>query len=796
MEGKSNTKPITIISVQNLLEFAFQSGDLGSGLFVSSRAVEGTRGHNIVRKTLRSSLPEDTVYDSEVPVSYRLEGQNTILEITGRIDGLIRDASGVTIHEIKTTTLPLDQIGHDYNPQHWAQAKCYGYMLAAAEKLQPAGILLTYYHLDSGQEKTFRDYYSIDELEGFFLPLVENCLLWQEMIRGWQTTRNRSIDGMSFPYAAFRTGQEQFIEKVYNAVTSGNVLFAQAPTGTGKTIATLYPAVKALGQDLTSKIFYLTAKTTTRALAEKALDDMRGAGLRIKSITLTAKEKICFRESCDCSPDICEYAAGYYGKVKSAMTDAFEEDDLDRRTIEEYALRHCVCPFEFSLDLSLWCDVIICDYNYLFDPRVFLKRYFMQRKGDYVFLVDEAHNLVDRARDMFSAELSKRTFLDLKRAVKNEIPRLYDVADRLNKYFIDTARELAAESEDDKGGFYRVKRALPEELQGLLERFTEYTGNWLSSKPPVSFQELLLDAYFDSLSFLRIMELYDDKYVTCYDKTAHEYKIKLFCVDPSKLVKEAMDKGRSSILFSATLSPYEYFTRMLGGGSDPLVYSFSSPFPAENLCVYMEDTISTKYKTRHLTYDRIAESILEAVSVRTGNYMAFFPSFEYLNEVYFRFMGIKSGIRTLYQTPGMSEEKRQEFLYEFESTGETALVGFAVLGGVFGEGIDLTGDRLSGAIITGVGLPQISNERNIIKRYFDEQTGGGFEYAYIYPGINRVLQAAGRVIRTENDMGEIILIDERFANHSWKELLPSEWHPIPRASEGCLLSDVLEDFWG
>ena len=318
------TKPVVSISVQNLLEFSFQSGDLGTGLFVSSRAVEGIKGHNAVRKTLRSSLPDGTIYDSEVPVSFRLEGENTILEIIGRIDGLIRDASGVTIHEIKTTTLPLDQVGHDHNQQHWAQAKCYGYMFAVAEKLEPAGILLTYYQLDSGQEKTFRDYYSVDELEEFFLPMAETCLQWQEMIHGWQTTRNHSISGMDFPYASYRAGQQQFVEKVHNAIKNGNVLFAQAPTGTGKTIATLYPAVKALGEGLTSKIFYLTAKTTTRALAEKALEDMRRAGLRIKSITLTAKEKICFRDSCECSPDICEYAAGYYGKVKKAITDAFE----------------------------------------------------------------------------------------------------------------------------------------------------------------------------------------------------------------------------------------------------------------------------------------------------------------------------------------------------------------------------------------------------------------------------------------------------------------------------------------
>lgn len=790
------TKPVISISVQNLLEFSLQSGDLGTGLFVPSRALEGTKGHNAVRKALRSNLSEGASYDQEVPVSFRLEGENTILEITGRIDGLMRDASGVIVHEIKTTALPPEEIVHDHNPLHWAQAKSYGYMYSVAERLQPAGIFLTYYQLDSGLEKTFRDYYSIDELQEFFLPMAENCLQWHEMIHGWHSTRNRSISAMDFPYASYRAGQHEFIQKVHGAIENGSMLFAQAPTGTGKTIATLYPAVKALGEGMTSKIFYLTAKTTTRALAEKALEDMRCSGLRIKSVTLAAKEKICFRDSCECSPDVCEYASGYYGKVKKAITDAFEEDILDRRTIEECALRHQICPFEFSLDLSLWCDVVVCDYNYLFDPRVFLKRYFIQRKADYTFLVDEAHNLVDRARDMFSAEMSKRIFLELKRAVKGEMPCLYDIVDRLNKYFIDTARELSSENEADNGSFYRVKRAPPEELQGLLERFTEYTGNLLSSNLPVSFQELLLNAYFDSLSFLRIMELYDDKYVTCYDRSAREFKIKLFCVDPSKLLKEAMDRGKSSVLFSATLSSLEYFTRMLGGGTDPTVFSLASPFPSENLCVFMEDTISTRYRTRHLTYDRIAECILEAVSAKAGNYMAFFPSFDYLNEVYFRFMGIKSGIRTLYQTPGMSEAKRQEFLDEFETPGETTLVGFAVLGGVFGEGIDLTGDRLSGAVIIGVGLPQISNERNIIKKYFDELTGSGFEYAYVYPGISRVLQAAGRVIRTETDMGVIILVDERFANQSWKELLPSEWLPTPKASDGCKLSDVLRDFWG
>ena len=522
---------------------------------------------------------------------------------------------------------------------------------------------------------------------------------------------------------------------------------------------------------------------------------MRKKGLSIRSITLTAKEKICFSAGQACSPDTCEYAANYYGKLKKAMTETLSEETLDRYAIVRAAEKHAICPFEFSLDLALWCDVIVCDYNYLFDPRVYLKRFFTQR-GDYGFLIDEAHNLVDRARDMYSAELSKRTFFELRQNSKLEIPQITDICNRIYKYFLDTAKTMAEEDVEENKTFYKVRRICPEDLYKLLERFTGILEDWLTRNPPVSFMDQLLDTYYGSLLFMKITELYDERYVTVFDKSSRDFKIKLYCADPSKLLREAMSKGRSAILFSATLSPMNYFMWMLGGGNDARFLEIPSPFPKENLCVYVDDYISTKYKTRHSSYDSIAEVILETANAKTGNYMVFFPSFEYLNEVYYRFMGIKSGIRTLYQTPGMSDAARQEFLNEFESFGDTSLVGFAVMGGVFGEGIDLAGDRLSGAIIVGVGLPQVCNERNILRRYFDEQLGTGFDYAYTYPGINRVLQAAGRVIRTENDMGVVILLDERFSFQNYRDLLPSEWSPIARASDGCGLTEVLQDFWG
>lgn len=791
------SKKAISISVQNLLDYLNQSGDLAAGAYSPSRAVEGTRGHAAVRSALKNELGSEAVYEAEVPISFTLEGKSTLLEVTGRIDGVLKDAAGITIHEIKTTALHLDQIEHDHNPLHWAQAKCYAYMFAYLYGLDYIAIRLTYFQLDEKQEKSFLDLYSMESLEEFFMPLASECLAWQDRIHGWYDTRNDSIQKLDFPYSGYRLGQMEFMDSVYDSIEKGDILFAQAPTGTGKTIAALYPAVRALGEGFISKIFYLTAKTTTRALAEKALDDMRVKGLQIKSVTITAKEKICFCETPACDPESCEYAADYYGKIKKAVADALNEDILDKFTLEKYAKMYLVCPFELSLDLSLWCDVIICDYNYLFDPRVYLKRFFVQR-GDYCFLIDEAHNLVDRARDMYSSELSKRAFYELKQGVKAEIPAIYETTNQLYKYFLSTSKVLISEEDEAEEGkeFYRVRRENPKGLHELLESFTGYLDSWLPRNPPVSFVEQLMELYFNCLNFMKILELYDENYVTCYDKSARDFKIKLFCVDPSKLLKNAMKKGRTATLFSATLSPVGYFTKMLGGGSDSRVLVLPSPFPAENLCVYVDDTISTKYKTRAFSYDSVAAAILETILAKVGNYMVFFPSFDYLNQVYYRFMGIGSGIRTLYQMPGMSDAARQEFLDEFESTGEVSLVGFAVMGGVFGEGIDLTGDRLSGAIIVGVGLPQVCNERNIIKKHFDEQSLSGFEYAYTYPGINRVLQAAGRVIRTEDDMGVVILLDERFSYHTYRELLPSEWSPIPRASDGCSLSEILRGFWG
>ncbi len=783
------------ISVQNLIDYSLQSGDLGSGFVSASRAVEGTRGHQTVRKALMATLPEDTSYRPEVPTTFIKEGKHTLLEVSGRIDGVMESPSGTTIHEIKTTLLHPDYIEKDYNPHHWSQAKCYAYMYSLRYKLDRIAIKLTYYCLENKMEKSFTEEFDYFQLEEFYLPLVEGFLNWQDILCEWQDLRNSSIDHLDFPYPFYRKEQEKFMDTVSSCITAGNILFAQAPTGTGKTIATLFPAVKALGDGDVSKIFYLTAKTTTRAIAQKALEDMRTKGLKLKSVTITAKEKACINSIFSCDPASCRYAANYYGKVKNAVGDAFGHDCLDRELIENIAAKHGLCPFELSLDLSLWCDVIICDYNYLFDPEVYLKRFFLNQNEAYCFLIDEAHNLVDRARDMYSAEISKRSMLELKRMAKAEIPDLYAFIDELYKLVLQISKELGDGNEEPGSSQFQVRKEPPQELGKVAARLTSYVDTLFAKGFPAILGEEFLDTYFNLLSFIKILELYDDHYLTYYEKTPRDLKIKLFCIDPSRLLHKAMNKGKASILFSATLSPIEYFMRMLGGDEISASMVLSSPFLKENLCVFVDDAVTTKYKQRHLSYDYIAESILSAVSCKTGNYMVFFPSFEYLREVYFRFQGIQTGIRTLYQTPGMSEAARQEFLDAFEFSGGSSLVGFTVLGGVFGEGIDLVGDRLSGVVIVGVGLPLISSERNIIRQYFDEQSYSGFEYAYLYPGMNRVLQAAGRVIRSETDRGVIVLLDERYANSAYLDLFPSEWFPVLRASDGCQLPEVLQDFW-
>lgn len=771
------------ISVRNLVEFVLRSGDIDSSFTGANRAVEGTRLHKKIQKA------QGEEYSAEVTLKTTVEFDDFFLTVEGRADGIINENGYYTIDEIKTTTMSLELIDESFSPVHWAQAKCYAYIHALKEDLADIKVRLTYCHLDTEELKYLDRTFDRTELKQFFDELIEKYFVWAKLTHDWQVQRNSSIKGLEFPFKEYRKGQRELAVAAYKTVANEKKLFVKAPTGIGKTISTLFPSVKAVGEGHTSKIFYLTAKTITRSVAQEAFQRMREKGLLFKTVTLTAKEKICFKEKSNCKPEECEYAKGHFDRINEAIMDVLtKEDEIKREVIEEYAKAHKVCPFELSLDITLWADAVICDYNYVFDPRVYLKRFFADPGGNYTFLIDEAHNLVDRAREMFSAQLSKRTFLELKRALKDTSPKISKILGKLNTFMLDM-KKLCAD------GNYYVSKEEKSDIYSLLRKFVSECEKYLVSEKRQGSEEDLLQLYFDALIYIKISEFYDERYVTFIEKYDSDVRIKLFCLDPSHLLSEALKRGKSAVFFSATLMPIEYFREILGGSQEDYTMYLNSPFDINNRCLIVADRISTRYQDRERNYSKVVECIKAAAQGRKGNYIVFFPSYQYMNSVYEIISNECPDIRTYIQSVSMSEKDREDFLDFFKADPDETVLGFCVLGGIFSEGIDLKDDRLIGAIIVGVGLPQICPERDIIRDYFQNKKRLGFEYSYMYPGMNKVMQAAGRVIRSEEDKGIIILIDDRFTSQGYQRLFPKEWFPYLRVREDNMAKHI-KTFWG
>ena len=797
------------VSVRTLVEFVLKQGDLQPGSIGASRAQEAIKAHQYVQKTSGLEyVPEVTL--SYVYISPRTQAgwgtsdhagtlpcpgdaicENLALEITGRADGIIKRESSACIDEIKTTTLDLGLIEDSFNDLHWAQAQCYAFMYAVHEGLETVETQLTYFQLDTAQIKRFKKKSSLADLSELFFNLAERYLAWAIKIQEWSVRRNASIRTMQFPFGTYRRGQRELAVAVYQTIKQSQKLFAQAPTGIGKTLGTLFPSLKAMAEGFAEQIFYLTAKTMTRTVAEKTLTDLQKQGLALKRLTLTAKRKLCFLPEATCQPDECPFAKGFYDRARAAVEDMFGEEAWTRQVIEEYAHKHSICPFEFSLEMANWADVVICDYNYVFDPRVYLRRFFLDG-GEYIFLVDEAHNLVDRARDMFSAELSKESWRRLKRLTKEDDPRLTKSVTKVNSALVkEKKRCVMAEGSSES-----VNKEPPTQLIQALRHFVKEVEHFLKiNDQAVVWREQLVEHYFQALSFIRTSESYDDHYVTFLQLTRDDLRVKLFCLDPSVRLKEALGRGRAAVLFSATLSPMDYFMNVLGGEETSYKLKLTSPFPAENLCLLINDHISTKFKQRTKTYNLVAEAISSAVLHKAGNYLVYFPSYDYLHEVYLQFKVQNQQVSVICQTPGMAEEDREGFLAAFATNPQHTLVGFALMGGIFGEGIDLIGDRLSGAVVVGVGLPQIGLEREIIRAYYESTNQQGYEFAYMYPGFNKVLQAVGRVIRTEEDRGIVLLIDERFSRSSYKMVFPEEWKNVRYTANAESIRKTIGNFW-
>ncbi len=771
------------ISVRNLVEFILRGGDLDSRFRGSNRAVEGTRAHQKVQ----SSMGEN--YTPEVHLKHSFEYKDFSFIVEGRADGIIHQDDEVIIDEIKSTTRPLEFIDEDYNILHWAQAQCYGYIYAKDNSLDTVTIQLTYYQLETEQVKRIDKVFSFIELKDFFFGLIDQYLVWANYTRDWSIERNESIKNLEFPFPTYRRGQRSLAVAVYRTIVEEKRLFAQAPTGIGKTISTLFPAIKAIGEGHSSKIFYLTAKTITRQVVEEATKKMQGKGLHLKSITLTAKDKICFKEQSNCNPEVCEYAKGHFNRVNDALMDILRNENvIVRETVEEYSYKHKVCPFELSLDIALWADCVICDYNYAFDPRVYLKRFFSDNSGDYIFLVDEAHNLVDRSREMFSAQLNKKPILELKRIMKEKDKRIAKALNQLNSFMLKQKKKC------EEKDFYIQKEEI-DETYGLLRKLIYESEEWLEENEKTEGYEELLQLYFDALAYIKISEFYDERYVSYIEKENKDVKLKIYCVDPSYLLGEAIKRGKSAVFFSATLTPLDYFRNILGGNEEDYIMALASPFDVRNRELLISNNISTRYNDRDKTYEVIAAYLNSVLEQKVGNYLVFFPSYQYMNNVYEYFKASYPNVNTIIQSTNMTEIEREDFLGNFSLDNQESLLGFAVLGGIFSEGVDLTGERLSGAIIVGVGLPKICLERDIIRGFFDEGKNLGFEYAYMYPGMNKVLQAAGRVIRTENDKGVILLIDDRFNYRGYKGLFPKHWEKNRVVRNEGDIKKYIKNFW-
>ncbi len=765
-----NSKRIISASVRDVVEFVLRSGDLGAaGHFAGpGRALEGTKGH----QRLQKSRPAG--YKPEVVISWQREMPDFVFELRGRVDGVLVEGDHLLVEEIKTVNRPWNGPA---DPLHWAQGKVYAAVYGCEYRFREVEVQLTYLDLNSDETVEFREVFTMQALGAFFEELISEYLEWIESHQQWRRIRDESIKALAFPFKEYRAGQRSMAVAVYRAVKNRAKIFVEAPTGIGKTVSVLFPSIKAMAEGHVEKIFYLTAKTIGRTVAEKTLEDLRATGLRLRAVTLTAKDKICFNNGERCDLKNCPFALGYYDRIKGAVREALQRESFTRGEIEGIAKKHQVCPFELSLDLSLWVDAIICDYNYVFDPTVSLARYFSDERHDYAILIDESHNLAERAREMFSADLEREEILSVKKTVALE---LTGCARALGKVSAQISALSKSEEWADRNGAL-VNKTAPETIRISLKKFLEEAESWLVRDEPAEFREPLLDLYFRVLRFNAILECYDERYVTTLDKATG--KLRLFCLDPSALLRKALKRTGSTIFFSATLRPGEYFRESLGGEAADSFLQLNSPFPEENLCLMVHDKVATRLRARAASYEQVVSSIEAMVALKTGNYLVYFPSYEYLNQVAERFQALHPGYRTVVQNFGLSEEEREQFISQFRTGTSETLVGFAVLGGIFGEGIDLIGDRLIGVAIVGVGLPQICLERDLIREYWQKGGVSGFDYAYTFPGMNRVLQAVGRLIRSETDRGIVLLMDDRFGNRLYREMFPVWWDSRQTGSE-------------
>lgn len=772
------------VSVRNFVEFLLRSGDIdnrrGSGEKDAMQA--GSRIHRKIQKQMGSS------YRAEVSMKYEIEQDGFTFCMEGRADGIEETTDQVIIDEIKGVYRSLDTI-HEPILVHQAQAMCYGHIYCEQEKKDKVTIQMTYCQLETEEIKRFQTVFEAEQLKEWFFSLLNQYLIWGKFLKEKREERNASIKPLQFPFP-YRKGQRDMAVSVYRTMSRGKKLFIQAPTGIGKTMSTMFPAVKAVGEELGEKIFYLTAKTITRTVAYQSVKILKEKGLKSSVVILTAKEKICPMDEMSCNPIDCPYARGHFDRINEALYEMLlKEQEMDREVLLQWAKKYEVCPFELGLDASSFADIVIGDYNYVFDPNVHLKRFFGERqKGSYLFLIDEAHNLVERARTMYSAILYREELIELRKIIGKKYKKL--------GRFLNHCRNAMDIWEEEKrkygilgnlGSFYENLIRVYGELEGVLEEEEEK-----------EIRDKVVQLYFNIRHFLNMHELLDESYEIYTGKDeVGRFFVKLFCVTPANQLKAYLDMGVSTIFFSATMLPIQYYKEMLSREEDDYAIYIPSPFKKENRMLAIGYDVSSRYTRRNYEeYEKIVWYLDRLIDSKAGNYMIFFPSYQYRKEVYEIAMerGLFYKARILLQEADMTEEEKEIFLEEFTKEEKKSLLAFCVLGGVFSEGIDLVGEQLIGAVIVGTGIPKVCQERELLKKHYEEKGYDGFDYAYRYPAMNKVLQSAGRVIRTAEDKGVILLLDDRFLQMKYQSLFPREWDTFDKVTVDTTKA-CFERFW-
>lgn len=776
------------IGVRALVEFVLRQGDLNAHLNSQNTAWQGAKLHRELQKAHHEADYQKEVY---LKHSVTLAGHDYVVD--GRADGVWSENGAYAIEEIKTSDCPFDALPENQLTLYWGQVQVYGYFLCLDLELPAVDLVLVYYQTDNADIKRIKRHFKRAELVDFWKKLVQDYSAWLEMQAQWQQSRDQSVQQLTFPFDDYRPHQRQLAVAVYKTIALQKELFVEAPTGTGKTISTLFPAIKALGAGKCQRLFYLTAKQSTRQVAEDTLALLAQQQLRLKSITLTAKEQMTFPEEVEVPPEQNPYFLGYYDRLKPALRDLMaHEDQWTKAVLATYARKHQLDPFAFSLDASLLADVVICDYNYLFDPIVYLQRFFTDANPDNVFLIDEAHNLVDRSRSMYSAMLVSQPIADLIKQLKSE-PKLQKATQKLRTAFTALSKPLR-----DAEITQQVQTIPAETFQKALFKWQSKVHDWLGIQAPnAPLLEQVLPVYFQVLTYLKISDLYDEHYQTLiqYTPTTRQTTVQQLCLDAAPFLKQCLAKGGSAILFSATLTPLPYYQQVLGGTEASFQFQVPSPFPPAHQALLITRYIQTTYQQRTANLPKIIASLGALVQGKVGNYLCFLPSYHYLETVQAAFEQAYPEITICAQTAVMTATERTDFLNQFQPDPDTTLLGFAVLGGSFAEGIDLKGDRLIGVAIVSVGLPGLSVQRDLVRDYFQQTQHAGFQYAYQLPGLNHVLQAAGRLIRDSSDRGVILLLDQRFATSRYTQFFPAHWHHYQCLTTPAQLTAQIQQFW-